>query len=477
MEAAAPMKSSARVALSVLLAGFSITAVAVLQIRSSVAREWSQFREQASLWGFEIRGDPQPRVTWNLALSVGNPQIRASIVTGELKASGGQVRAPASWRTLLYRSYATAPLELDASRIELHGGKTPEFVTPAARQSASPKTVCLNEADIIVRDEDANPTLNLNGVSTCLSVRRSAGAGSPLMNIVGDGFLKITRLISNVVWYDDIVARKFLISNGQLTLPEITIRSSDGSLSGSAALNLGSYPPTFKVALAGRDLNIDEYFAASTTVASEGWFRGMWSAIFGATRPTRVGESVAAEGFGKGQLEVKVAGTGFAATGLTGNGSLQIEAGRLHGTLVDQQLLEYLAEPSESLIYERFSIPFVIRNARLEINPFLVKSANFEMCVRGGAELSGHDQFVLRVFERASLDRLRVNLVSTRDLKRLADNRSQIIIPLIITKVRNRGAVGEIDLEMLAAALREPPGLGYAKLLTEAGCWLEDGTR
>jgi hypothetical protein len=136
-------------------------------------------------------------------------------------------------------------------------------------------------------------------------------------------------------------------------------------------------------------------------------------------------------GFGPGILSFRATGTGTETRDMIGEGTLALAAGRLPGSPVFTAIETVLGRAAlQGSTYQPVSIPFRIRQDRLHIAPFGLRTSLLALGISGWADLAG--PLNLKISVRAPRDAVALARVPPALLD-LVDNGGWVTVPLRVT--------------------------------------------
>ncbi|MEA2604607.1 MAG: AsmA protein [Acidobacteriota bacterium] len=136
-------------------------------------------------------------------------------------------------------------------------------------------------------------------------------------------------------------------------------------------------------------------------------------------------------GFGPGVLSFGATGTGTETRDMTGEGTLALAGGRLPGSPVFTAIETILGRAAlKGSAYQSVSVPFHIRQNRLHIAPFELRTSLLSLGISGWADLAG--PLDLRIAVRAPRDAVAMARVPPALLD-LVDNGGWVTVPLRVT--------------------------------------------
>ena len=136
-------------------------------------------------------------------------------------------------------------------------------------------------------------------------------------------------------------------------------------------------------------------------------------------------------GFGPGVVHFAATGTGTETLDLDGEGTLALAAGRLPGSPLFTALETLLGRAAlQGSAYQPVTIPFHVRENRLHLAPFELRTSLLVLGITGWADLAG--PLDLRIAIRAPRDAMAAARVPQRFLD-LIDNGGWVTIPVRVT--------------------------------------------
>lgn len=174
--------------------------------------------------------------------------------------------------------------------------------------------------------------------------------------------------------------------------------------------------------------------------------------------------------FGPAVLSFKAHGTGTETRDLTGEGTLSLAAGRLPGSPLFKAIETVLGRASlQGSAYQPVSVPFQIRNDRLHVAPFEVRTSLLKLGISGWADLAGPVD--LRIAVRAPRDAVAMARVPPQFLD-LVDDGGWVTVPLRVEGTleephvtADREALREQGRRALRTAVRQQVEKGVSRVL------------
>ena len=174
--------------------------------------------------------------------------------------------------------------------------------------------------------------------------------------------------------------------------------------------------------------------------------------------------------FGPAVLSFKAQGTGTETHDLTGDGTLSLAAGRLPGSPLFTAIETVLGRAAlQGSAYQPVSIPFQIRDDRLHVAPFEMRTSLLKLGFSGWADLAGPVD--LRIAVRAPRDAVAMARVPPEFLD-LVDDGGWVTVPLRVVgtleepKVTaDREALREQGRRAIRTAVRQQVEKGVSRVL------------
>lgn len=175
-------------------------------------------------------------------------------------------------------------------------------------------------------------------------------------------------------------------------------------------------------------------------------------------------------GFGPGVVRFAATGSGAETLDMEGEGTLELAAGRLPGSPVFTAIENLLGRAAlHGSAYQPVTIPFHVRENRLHLAPFEMRTSLLALGISGWADLSG--PLDLRIAVRAPRDAMAAARVPARLLD-LVDNGGWVTIPLRVVGTpesprvtADGGALLEQGGQIARAVVKQQVEKGVGKLL------------
>jgi hypothetical protein len=175
-------------------------------------------------------------------------------------------------------------------------------------------------------------------------------------------------------------------------------------------------------------------------------------------------------GFGPGVLSFRATGTGTETRDMAGEGTLALAPGRLPGSPVFTAIETVLGRAAlQGSAYQPVSVPFQIRDDRLHVAPFELRTSLLALGISGWADLDG--PLDLRIAVRAPRDAVALARVPS-GLLDLVDDGGWVTVPLRVTGTpesprvtADGGALREQGRTAVRTAIRQRVEKGVSRVL------------
>ena len=261
------------------------------------------------------------------------------------------------------------------------------------------------------------------------NVAFTPGGTSLLASLSGEGEAKVETIELEATRVRKLQGRMRL-SGGRLESETLRFQTDQGTFTARFAASLARLPLRYELGLKGDPLDLN--------------------AMAGAGR---------GGGYGPGSLELDAQGVGSEPEGLSGHGTLRLQAGRLPGTPLLMRLQEALGRVRVvGAPYRATQTPFSLEGGRVRFERLIVQAESLE--VETGGWLSLRGPLELRLAARAPRDQIRIQGVPPDVLDVLTDDGGRVVVPLLVTGTRDDPRVRPDTGALLAQAER-----GGAKVL------------